>query len=113
MPESSFATLYPRIGNAQRTAWVFIDAGIRNVPTTTGFSSLISRNLRGTGQRDFGAHYSFLRKEVQSAASPSVRSMGHLKGHLGRNATNYFMYRWVGPVCSLGGVIYSSGSSCI
>ena len=88
MPEPSFAILYPRIGNAQRTAWVFIVAVIRNARTTTGFLSLVSRYLRGTGQRDFEAHYSFLRKEVQSMASPSVPSMGHL----GKNSTNYFMY---------------------
>jgi hypothetical protein len=50
MPESAFDTLHPRIGNAQRTAWVFIDGGIWNVPTTTGFSSRVSRNLRGTGR---------------------------------------------------------------
>ena len=31
------------------TKWAFIDGGIRNVPTTTGFSSRVSRNLRGTG----------------------------------------------------------------
>ena len=30
-------------------AWIFIVGGIRNVLTTTGFSSRVSRNLRGTG----------------------------------------------------------------
>ena len=32
-------------------AWVFIDGGIRNVPTTTGFSSRVSRHLRRPGRR--------------------------------------------------------------
>ena len=34
----------------------------------------------------------------------------HLMKHLGTNATNYFMYLWVGPVCSPGGPVCCSSS---
>ena len=51
MPESAFGTLHPFTESAEKTAWVFSDGGIRNIRTTTGFSSRVSRYLQGTGRR--------------------------------------------------------------
>ena len=46
MPESAFGTLHPFTESAEKTAGVFSDGGIRNIPTTTGFSSRVSRHLQ-------------------------------------------------------------------
>jgi hypothetical protein len=46
MLESAFGTLHPFTESAEKTAWVFIDGGIRNIRTTTGFSSRVSRHLQ-------------------------------------------------------------------
>jgi hypothetical protein len=59
MPESAFGTLHPFTESAEKTAWVFSDGGIRNIPTTTGFSSRVSRHLQGTGRRLRGASWFF------------------------------------------------------
>ena len=57
MPESAFSTLHPRIGNAQRTAWGFIDGGIRNIrllpASRVGFRGIckeLTGGLRGASR---------------------------------------------------------------
>ena len=89
---------------APETAWVFFDGGIRNVLTTTGFSSPVSRHLQGTGRRIlrrvtvFCARKSGVRfSPFLSATSPRTvwrvcAAQAVVKMNCaGINAANYFM----------------------
>ena len=74
-------------------AWVFIDGGIRNVPTTTGFSSRVSRHLHGTGRRTSS------RATVFCVRRSRARSLPFL---------NAGFLRTVWRVCAARGVVMTS-----
>ena len=75
MPESAFGTLHPFTESAAKTAWVFSDGGIRNIPTTTGFSSRVSRNLQGTGRRTSRRVTVFYGRKSRVRFSPSFNTL--------------------------------------
>ena len=78
MPESAFGTLHPFTESAEKTAWVFSDGGIRNIPTTTGFSSRVSRHLQGTGRRTSRRVTVFCGRKSRVRFSPSFNTLKFL-----------------------------------
>ena len=68
-------TLHPFTESAEKAAWLFIDGGIRNIRTTTGFSSRVSMHLQGTGRRTSRRVTVFCGRKSRVRYSPSFNTL--------------------------------------